>query len=489
MPRPGRRATSTRSPGRSPEAGTGSLRSLPQVSAVLERPDVRALTERYGRGFVLSLLRERLTAFRTALRRREKAPEIGPDLEGLPRWLEAEVSRRTRSSLTPLINATGVVLHTNLGRAPLPEAAIRRMAEVAGAYCNLEFDLERGGRGSRGAHLDRLLPLLFPGRAALVVNNNAAAVLLALNTLAEGREVVVSRGELVEIGGSFRIPEILAKSGAVLREIGTTNKTRLSDYERAISKRTGLILKVHPSNYRITGFTAEVALADLARLARRRRLPLVFDQGSGNTLDLRPFGVRGEPSVGEALGEGADLVCFSGDKLFGGPQAGLVVGQPALVERLRKNPLARALRADKTLLAALETVMLLHLRGLREEIPVLRMIGLDAAALERRARAFAERVTRRAPPEVSLRVVPGTSMSGGGSAPEQGLPTTLVEVRAGSLPARALERRLRALTPPVIARIVSDALVLDLRTVAEREEADLERAVLQAAGESRDVRR
>lgn len=448
-----------------------SRRSLPQVNAVLERADVKGLVATYGRGFVLALLRERLEGLRTG-----PAGDLGSGVENLPRWLEAEAARRTRTSLTPLVNATGVVLHTNLGRAPLPEAAIRRMAEVAGSYCNLEFDLARGARGSRGAHLDRLLPLLFPGHAALVVNNNAAAMLLALNTLAEGREVVVSRGELVEIGGSFRIPEILEKSGAVLREVGTTNKTRLADYERAVSKRTGLLLKVHPSNYRITGFTAEVALGDLARLARRLRLPLLLDQGSGNTVDLRPYGVRGEPSAGEALAHGADLVCFSGDKLFGGPQAGIVVGKPALLERLRKNPLARALRADKTILAGLEAVILLHLGGRRDDIPVFRMMGLSRETLEGRARAFAERM--RAVPGLSLRVVPGTSMSGGGSAPEEGLPTWLVEVRAKGLRASDLLKALRASTPPVIARIADDDVVLDLRTVAEGQEADLERALV-----------
>jgi L-seryl-tRNA(Ser) seleniumtransferase len=445
------------------------------------------LTERHGRAFVAALLRERLEALRSAARHRGAAKEVGDEVDRLPLWLEAEAGRRTRPSLRPLLNATGVVLHTNLGRAPLPEAAIRRMAEVAGSYCNLELDLERGGRGSRGAHLDPLLALLFPGSAALVVNNNAAAVLLALNTLAEGKEVVVSRGELVEIGGSFRIPEILAKSGAILREVGTTNKTRLGDYERALSARTGLLLKVHPSNYRITGFTADVPLADLARLARRRRLPLVFDQGSGNTVDLRPLGVQGEPRVGDALADGADLVCFSGDKLFGGPQAGIIVGQPALVERLRKNPLARVLRADKTLLAALQTVFLLHLRGEREAIPVLRMIGLESGVLERRARAFVDRVTRLAPAGLSLRVVPGTSVSGGGSAPGEGLPTSLVEVRTQSLPARVLERRLRARPVPVIARIVAKALVLDLRTVAENEEPGLEQAILEAAAGGNDA--
>jgi L-seryl-tRNA(Ser) seleniumtransferase len=446
---------------------------------------VKALAATHGRDFVLALLRERLEALRTALRRRGPSRDLAAEVESLPRWLDAEAARRTRTSLTPLLNATGVVLHTNLGRAPLPEAAIRRMAEVAGSYCNLEFDLERGARGSRGAHLDRLLPLLFPGQAALVVNNNAAAVFLALNTLADGKEVVVSRGELVEIGGSFRIPEILARSGAILREVGTTNKTRLGDYQRAVSKNTGLLLKVHPSNYRITGFTAEVALADLARLARRRRLPLVLDQGSGNTVDLRPYGVRGEPSVGEALAGGADLVCFSGDKLFGGPQAGMVVGKPALVERLRKNPLARALRADKTILAALEAVLLLHLRGRRDDIPVFRMIGLDRDTLEGRARAFSERVLERAPSGLSLRVVPGTSMSGGGSAPGEGLPTALVEVRAVSCPAPALLKRLRARAVPVIARIAADVVVLDLRTIAEREEPELERAILEAAEDLR----
>src|SRR5262245_25264047 len=342
MALPGSSSTSRKKPARRPERA-GTLRKLPSVHEVLERGEVRDLCDQYGRRIVTVLLRARLEE----LRRLSGKPSgvgraVDEALKSLQPWLAVRSHDLSRSSLVPVINATGVVIHTNLGRAPLPEEALRRMTEVGGSYTNLEYDLRAGRRGSRGAHLERLFRFLFPGAAALVVNNNAAALLLALDTLAEGREVIVSRGELVEIGGSFRVPEILAKSGALLREVGTTNRTRLRDYERAIGRRTGLILKVHPSNYRIVGFTSEVPLADLAALARRRRVPLVMDQGSGNLVDLRPLGVRDEPTVHEVLQARPDLVCFSGDKLLGGPQAGILLGKPALIARLRANPLSRA---------------------------------------------------------------------------------------------------------------------------------------------------
>ncbi|MBI1950932.1 MAG: L-seryl-tRNA(Sec) selenium transferase, partial [Acidobacteria bacterium] len=326
--------------GRAPASGRASPRALPQVNAVMERGEVQQAAARHGRALVAALVRERLDVLRRGIRAGGldgAALEAG--VAALPVWVESEARARTTSTMRPVINATGVVLHTNLGRAILPEAAVRRMAEVARAYTTLEYDLRRGGRGSRSSHLDRVVALLFPGRAFHVVNNNAAAVLLALNTFAEGKEVVVSRGELVEIGGSFRIPDVLRKSGAILREIGTTNKTRLADYERAVGPRTGLILKVHPSNYRIVGFTAQAALKEVAALGRRRRIPVVMDQGSGNLLDLARHGIRHEPSVHDALADGADLVCFSGDKLLGGPQAGLIVGRPGLVKSLKENSL------------------------------------------------------------------------------------------------------------------------------------------------------
>ena len=456
-------------------------RRLPAVHEVLDRPEVRALCERHGRPIVAGLLRERLDALRRGTDRAARGSAgLEEAIASLAAWLEREAAARTRSSLVPVINATGVVIHTNLGRAPLPEAALRRMTEVGGSYSTLEYDLDAGARGSRGVHLERLFRLLFPGAAALVVNNNAAGVLLALNTLAEGREVIVSRGELVEIGGSFRIPEILAKSGAVLREVGTTNKTRLADYERAIGPRTALLLKVHPSNYRIVGFTQTVPLADLARLARRRRVPILMDQGSGNLHDLRRHGVQEEPTVGEALRDGADLVCASGDKLLGGPQAGILLGRPALVERLRKNPLARALRVDKTIVAALEAVLLAHARGTPETVPAFRMIAAAPDELERRAQGLVERLRRLAGSGLQARVRPGTSVTGGGSGPGEGLPASLVAIRVDGTSARALEERLRAASRPVIGRIEAGDLLLDLRTVRDDEEPALEAALAAA---------
>ena len=486
MARPGSASTPRRKAARG-APGPGSLRRLPAVHEVLERPEVRALCEKHGRPVVTALLRERLDALRKGTARGPAGREnLGSAVDGLHSWLEAEAFARTRSSLVPVINATGVVIHTNLGRAPLPGAALQRMTEVGGSYSTLEYDLREGGRGSRGVHLERLFRFLFPEAAALVVNNNAAGVLLALNSLAEGREVVVSRGELVEIGGSFRIPEILAKSGAVLREVGTTNKTRLSDYEKAIGPRTGLLLKVHPSNYRIVGFTQSVALADLARLGRRRRVPILMDQGSGNLHDLRRHGVREEPTVGEALRDGADLVCASGDKLLGGPQAGILLGRPALVERLRRNPLARALRVDKTILAGLEAVLLAHIRGTPGDVPAFRMIAIGPDELERRARRLVERLQPLAGSGLRVRVRPGTSVTGGGSGPGEGLPSALVAIRMDGASARALEERLRLRERPVIGRIAAGELLLDLRTVRDEEEPALE-AALAAAIE--DLRR
>jgi L-seryl-tRNA(Ser) seleniumtransferase len=471
-------------------AKAAGLRRLPSVHEVLERPEVRALSERYGRPIVTALLRERLESLRRQGRRSDTTSQGGPLPEavaGLGAWLEAEAASRTRSTLVSVINATGVVIHTNLGRAPLPEEALRRMTEVGRSYTTLEYDLAAGHRGSRSVHLERLFRFLFPGASTLVVNNNAAAVMLALNTLAEGREVIVSRGELVEIGGSFRVPDILAKSGAVLREVGTTNKTRLADYERAIGPKTALLLKVHPSNYRIVGFTDAVPLADLARLGRRRHLPVLMDQGSGNLRDLRRHGLRDEGTVQEALAAGADLVCASGDKLLGGPQAGILAGRPALIERLRRNPLARALRVDKTIVAALEAVLLAHIRGDEETVPAVRMIALTPERLEPRARRFAERAAS-ADARLQARVRAGTSVSGGGSGPGEGMPSVLVAVRAEGWSARSLEERLRLGARPVIARIEAGDLLFDLRTVPEEQDEELLAALVAASALDRASR-
>jgi len=465
-------------------AGRPALRGLPQVHAVMEREDVRLAADRHGRRLVAALLRERLATLREQVRSGKlDAAALDGALAGLPDWIEHAARARTSSSIRPVVNATGVILHTNLGRAVLPEAATRRMAEVARSCTTLEYDLERGSRGSRSAHLDRVFGLLFPGKAFHVVNNNAAAVLLALNTLAEGKEVIVSRGELVEIGGSFRIPDVMRKSGAVLREVGATNKTRLSDYERAIGPNTGLILKVHPSNYRIVGFTAQATLKEVAALGRRRKLPVILDQGSGNLIDLRPHGLMNEPSVFDALADGADVVCFSGDKMLGGPQAGLIVGRKDLIRPMKENSLTRALRVDKVTYAALEAVLLEYARGTAESsLPVLRMVTMTPRVIEERTRLLMDKVAARAGQRLALAIVSGQSVSGGGSAPEEGLPTSLLEVRAPGRSARSVEAALRSHTTPVIARIDEGRVLLDLRTVLEEQEGTLLEALVALTG-------
>jgi L-seryl-tRNA(Ser) seleniumtransferase len=446
----------------------------------MEREEARQEASRHGRRMVTALVRERLDALRKRIRSGAlDASAVRSEVEGLMAWVGNEVRARTASTMRPVINATGVVLHTNLGRAILPEAATRRMAEVSRAYTTLEYDLAQGARGSRSSHLDRVLGLLFPGKGFHVVNNNAAAVLLALNTLAEGKDVIVSRGELVEIGGSFRIPDVMRKSGAILREVGTTNKTRLQDYERAIGPKTGLILKVHPSNYRIVGFTAQASLEDVAALGRRKKVPVLLDQGSGNLVDLAAHGIRNEPSVYDALADGADVVCFSGDKLLGGPQAGLIIGRPELVKPMKENSLTRALRVDKVTYAALEEVLLEYARGTAEKgLPSLRMLTTTAGEIETRARRLVESIARRAGDGLSIAMAPGQSLSGGGSAPGEGLPTFLVVLSAPGKSARALGTALRRLATPVIARIEGGKVLFDLRTVLPEQDEALADALL-----------
>jgi L-seryl-tRNA(Ser) seleniumtransferase len=386
--------------------------------------------------------------------------------------------------LDRVVNATGVVLHTNLGRAPLGRAALERLHVVGARYSNLELDVPTKARGSRYAHVDALLVRLSGAEASLVVNNNAAAVLLALESLARGREVVVSRGELIEIGGSFRIPDIMARSGARLIEVGTTNRTRLADYRAALGPATALLLKVHPSNYRVVGFTAEVSTAELAALGREREIPLMEDLGSGSFVDLRPYGLAGEPTVPETVAAGADLVTFSGDKLLGGPQAGLVVGRRVLVERLRANPLNRALRIDKLTLAALEGT----LRVLEDpaaavrELPALRMLAEPAATIRRRAERCLRRVPRTLRAALGARITAGRSQVGGGALPTVELATAVLALGTPDHPAAALEARLRADRPPVVGRVAGDRLLLDFRTVMDDEVALVATAVTRLAG-------
>jgi L-seryl-tRNA(Ser) seleniumtransferase len=458
-------------------SGIDLRRRLPSVDEVLREPAVRELETRHGREPVLRQLRPLLEEAR-ALAGRGDETSLGAALSALTDRLAARLAAAAAPSLVSVINATGVVIHTNLGRAPLSAAAAARVAAVASSYSNLEFDLAAGERGSRETHAEGRLRALLGAEATAVVNNNAAAVLLAVNTLAEGREVVVSRGELVEIGGSFRIPDILRKGGARLREVGTTNRTRLADYEAALGPDTGLILKVHPSNFRIVGFTGAPTLPELAALARARRLPLVEDLGSG-ALGPLPSGIP-EPTVAASLEAGADLVTFSGDKLLGGPQAGLLAGRKPVVDALRRNPLYRALRVDKMTLAALDSVLAAHETGRAvDEVPVVRMLALSAEDVRRRAKPLAERLAQEVP-GLETTLAPGGSAVGGGAAPGTEVPTTLLALAHPARSAARLAADLRAGDPPVVARVADDRLVLDLRTVSPDEEPALADALLRA---------
>jgi L-seryl-tRNA(Ser) seleniumtransferase len=377
--------------------------------------------------------------------------------------------------LRHVINASGVILHTNLGRAPLSEAARRAITNEAARYCTLEYDLETGERGRRGARAEQLLVDLTGAEAALVVNNCAAAALLILTVLAQGDETILSRGELVEIGGDFRVPEVMAQSGTRLTEVGTTNRTSLADYRRAITEHTRLVMRVHPSNYRIVGFTSTPALAELAALAHEAGLPLYEDAGSGALQDLSPYGLEGEPVINESVKAGADIISFSGDKLLGAAQAGLIVGRLEIVEKLRKHPLYRALRADKLALAALEATLEAHRRGEAiREVPALRMLSLTTEEIQARSQAFISKLLNQpCSTALRLKIVEGQSAIGGGSAPTTHPPTALIALTHETLSADALEEHLRLSQPPVIARINEGRVLLDLRTVAEDEEADL----------------
>lgn len=434
--------------------------NLPSVDRLLSHPLLEPFLDRWSRRIVVALVREEIARARERIRRQGAVVEAGTLAESCARRLQALDEPRPRR----VINATGVVIHTNLGRAPLSPAAVEAVGLVAGHYSDLEYDLDKGCRGYRSSHLAQWLGLMFPGRATLVVNNNAAAVLLVLNTLALGREVVISRGELIEIGGSFRIPEIMARSGAELVEVGTTNRTHPADYRAALGERTGILLKVWPSNYRIVGFTRTVPLAELAAIGREREIPVVADQGCGRLFRDGP-GPASEPAVEDLLAQGADLVCFSGDKIFGGPQAGIILGREDLVEECAGNPLARALRPDKMTLAALTATCRgwMARQGPRE-VPVPSMLEATAPQLKRRAQALARGLRPRLG-EDRLALEPGVSRAGGGSAPEEDLPTWLVMVDPAPLSESELLERLRGWDPPIVARTIDGRVALDPRTL------------------------
>ena len=432
------------------------FRIIPSIDILRKREGVRALEAAFGAEAAVEALRSGADAVRARLAAGEDVADPADTIESMTR---TALQGRARGSLRPVINATGVVIHTNLGRAPLADAAIERVTSLARGYSNLEYDLEKGARGSRTVHAESLITSITGAEAALVVNNNAAAIMLILAGLAAGREVVISRGELVEIGGGFRIPDVMRQSGALLREVGTTNRTRVTDYLASVSAATAMFLRVHPSNFRIEGFTERPALADLVGLARETNVPIVEDIGSG----CLAADLAGEPSVQASIAAGVDLVCFSGDKLLGGPQCGIIAGRAALVDRLRTHPLMRALRADKITFAMLEATLSEYRAGrAASTIPVQRMLHLSAEEIETRAQVLAETLAASG---WRVALVSGSSAVGGGSAPGLELPTVLLSIAKDGESADATERWLRSLDPPVIARIERDLVVLDLRTV------------------------
>lgn len=467
--------------------GSEILRALPKIDELLRREEVRDAGAGLAADRLAEAVREAVADLRgEALAGRLTGAQLRARLARLPEDLRLRVAGLSRSTLRPVVNATGVLVHTNLGRAPLPEGAVERVVEAARGYVALEYDLALGERGSRGEHLARLGALLFPGCSLHAVNNNAAAVLLVLNTLAEGREVIISRGELVEIGGSFRIPDIMSRSGAILREVGTTNRTRLSDYQRSLSPATGMILRVHPSNYRIVGFTGSPSLEELAALGRGANVPVVVDQGSGSLLEMASVGIRDEPTVGEILQSGADLVLFSADKMLGGPQAGILVGRPELVGRCHDNPLSRALRLDKMTIAALEWTLQRYLAGRgAEDIPIQRMLREPVEAVGRRARRLVKELRKISGDRVTAEVVPSEAMAGGGAAPVTGIPSRAIALAVKGLTAAQLEERLRLAEPPVITRIAEGRVLADLRGVQPGEEKILVAAISAVARQTR----
>lgn len=482
------------------DSSTGLYRKLPSVDELQRNPELVALASKEGQVPVTDAARAVLATLRQEIAAgRLDANGVDLALSGLEDAVTRRVRQALQRSLRSVINATGVILHTNLGRAPLAASALEHIRQIASSYSNLEFDIETGERGKRDVHVDRLFHKLLdqhvgtaaPGGPAerssaavtistIVVNNNAAAVLLALNTLAENGEVIVSRGELVEIGGSFRIPDVMSKSNAILREVGTTNRTRIADYEKAINEQTRLLLRVHRSNFQITGFTEQPQLEELVSLARQRNIPLLEDLGSGALFDLRSVGVNGEPSVLDSLRQDVDVVAYSGDKLLGGPQAGMLSGRSDLIARMRSNSLFRALRVDKLTYAALEATLLAYVKGDHDAIPALRVMRLSKEEIGTRAQALARKIKSS---WLSIEVLDGESVIGGGAAPSAILPTKLLAMTFEGWSADELCARLRASDPPVIARVEEGRVLLDLRTVFPEQDEALVQAISKIAEE------
>jgi L-seryl-tRNA(Ser) seleniumtransferase len=448
------------------------LRQIPSVDELLLQPRLAALSSRVDRNLVVEVARAILSGLRARIAGDSKGTALAANLESVEELVAAEVERILSRSLQPVINATGVILHTNLGRAPLSAAVVEEFRRTATQYSNLEYDLEAGARGKRDVHTAELLTRLTGAEAAIVVNNCAAAVLVTLAALARGGEVIVSRGELIEIGDGFRIPEIMEQSGAILREVGTTNRTHVGDYENAINEKTRLLLRVHPSNFKVTGFTDKPSLEELVALSQRTGLPLVEDLGSGCLVNLSEHGIA-EPTVRESVEAAVGIVTFSGDKLFGGPQAGIIAGKKELIAKVRRHPLFRALRVDKLTIAALEATLSAYLRAAWDEIPAMRMIRMTPQEIKRRAENFIRELRPELPlDEVEIEIADGVSLAGGGSTPAQSLPTKIIRIASARYSAAKLEQRLRRAPSgiSVIARVEEERLILDLRTVFPEQE-------------------
>jgi L-seryl-tRNA(Ser) seleniumtransferase len=467
------------------------LRSLPGVDHVLDLLGQSGAAVSTPRSVAVRCVREVLSRLRDEILAAEGIETVRPVSEdSIVSMVRDAIGDAMSFNLKHVVNATGVVIHTNLGRSLLPEKAAEHLTRIAGKYSNLEFDLSKGVRGSRYSAVEDILCELTGAEAAMVVNNNAGAVFLALDTLARGREVIVSRGQLVEIGGSFRIPDVMARSGACLVEIGTTNRTHLADYEKAITEETALLLKVHTSNYSVVGFTAEVPLTELVSLGKRFNIPVMEDLGSGSFVDFSKYGLAKEPTVQEAIKAGVDVVTFSGDKMLGGPQAGIILGKKVLIEKIKKNPMNRALRIDKMTLAALEATLHIY----RDEqdaissIPTLRMLTLPKQVITRRAKRLKKRLDNWEESHLNILLLDGSSRVGGGALPLQDLPTTLVGIEIDKVSASALEQFMRGFDPPIVGRIEDDRFLIDLRTVQKGEEGFIENCLKAALGKLTNTR-
>ncbi len=459
------------------------LSSIPSVDELLREKELERLTFVYPRTAVVEGIREYLKEYRKVVMSLEDKEDMDAiDNSYMINGIVEKVHEIMRNNLVNVVNATGVVLHTNLGRSPLSSSLKNTLWDIASKYSNLEMDIASGERGSRYSHVEELICKLTGAQAAMAVNNNAAAVMLVLGTMAKGREVVVSRGQLVEIGGSFRVPDVMEQSGASLVEVGTTNKTHVSDYERAVNENTAALMKVHTSNYRILGFTSQVESEDMVALGRKLGVPIIEDLGSGMLLDLTDFGLPYEPTVQHAVKAGMDVVTFSGDKMLGGPQAGIIVGSKEYIDKMKKNPLTRAIRIDKLTLAALEGTLRLYMDKelALKEIPVLRMLTYSGEELGKRARRLYARLKKSLGAVAAISIEDDYSEVGGGSMPLHKMPTKAVAVKPDSISLMELEEKLRAYKTPIIARINKDRLMLDVRTIMDDEFEAIEDALLWA---------